>query len=156
MEGITSRRSWRVVGVCALASVLVLVLLRLGTEDASAYPAGERQVICLTEWGDEPTGVYRTRPHHCDLHERNTTAFHPTIAVTQRLHWLHWGGRIAVAKGKLGISTYGLAPLKLRLSKLREVCGHLVYTKAQLFVTVYYDGEAHHSRGSMPLDNCLR
>jgi hypothetical protein len=155
MEGTMSGRSLKTLGFCALV-VAVFLLLKLGAENADALPAGKRQVVCLTEWGDEPTGVYRTRPHHCDLHERNTPAFHPTIAVTQHLHWLHWGGRIAVAKGKLGISTYGLAPLKLRLSGPREVCGHTVYTKARLFVTVYYHGKAHHSHGSMPLDDCLR
>lgn len=131
------------------------LFLSLATLEADAL-SSRPQAICLTEWGDNPTGVYRSRPHHCDLHERDTPAFHPTIAVTQRLHWLHWGGRVAVAKGKLGISAYGLAPLKLRLSGLREVCGHTVYTKADLFITVYYDGKAHHNHGSMPVDDCLR
>ncbi|HEX5929202.1 MAG TPA: hypothetical protein VFY48_07400 [Solirubrobacterales bacterium] len=102
------------------------------------------------------TGAYRTRPHSCDFHHRGQPAFHAAIAVTRGLHWLHWGGAIAVAKGKIGISTYGLAPLKIRLSGLREVCGHTVYTKAQLFVTARVDGEVHRSQGSMPLDDCLR
>ena len=152
--GETMRRWWRTRISCAALAALTGLLLIFGTPDAGAR-SSRPQVICLTEWGDDPTGVYRSRPHHCDLHERDTPAFHPTIAVTQGLHWLHWGGRVAVAKGKLGISTYGLAPLKLRLSGLREVCGHTVYTKAELFITTFYDGEAHRSHGSMPVDDCL-
>jgi hypothetical protein len=140
---------------CAAVAASAGLFLGFGTVDAGAL-SSRPQVICLTEWGDDPTGLYRSRPHHCDLHERGTPAFHPTIAGTQGLHWLHWGGRVAVAKGKLAISTYGLAPLKLRLSGLREVCGHTVYTKADLFVTVYYDGKAHHNHGSMPVDDCLQ
>ena len=140
---------------CVAALVLVGLFLSLGIANAGSLPGGKRQVICLTEWGDNPTGAYRSRPHSCDLHERGTPAFHPTIAVALRLHWLHWGGRVAVARGKIGISTYGLAPLKLRLSGLREVCGHTVYTRAQMLVTVYYDGQVHRSRSSKLLDNCL-
>jgi hypothetical protein len=153
--GETMRRCWRTRTWGAVFAVWAGFLLCFCTSHAGAL-SSRPQVVCLTEWGDDPTGVYRSRPHHCDLHERDTPAFHPTIAVTQGLHWLQWGGRVAVARGKLGISTYGLAPLKLRLSGLREVCGHTVYTKAELFVTVYYGGEAHHNHGSMPVDDCLR
>lgn len=124
-------------------------------EDAEALRAGRPKVICLTKWGDPPTGVYRTRPHSCDLHTRDTPAFHPTVAVTKPLNWIRWGGQVAVAKGKLGISTYGLADLKLRLSGLREACGRTVYTKAEFVVTTFYDGEKHRGRSSRPIDDCL-
>jgi hypothetical protein len=126
-------------------------------QSASGTDSNEAQVICLTEWGYQPTGAYFNRPHSCDLHKRGELpAVHLNIAVVRRLQWLHWGGKVAVAKGRIGISTYGLAPLKLRLEGLRQLCGRSVYTKARLFVTVRYDGKTHHSRNSIPLDTCLR
>jgi hypothetical protein len=140
---------------CAVFCALGLILLYLPSQDAEALLAESPKVICLTEWGDPPKGAYRAHPAHCDLHTRDTPAFHPTVAVAKRLHWTSWGGRIAVANGKLGISTYGLADLKLRLSGLREACGRTVYTKAEFVVTTYYDGKKHRGRSSRPIDDCL-
>ena len=150
------RRRGAVACTVLAAAFAVAPLVTTHGEAHAAANAGEAQVICLVEWGSQPTGAYRGRPHSCDLHIRGQVPVaHVNVAVTKRLQWLHWGGRTAVAKGRLGISTYGLAPLKLRLSGLREICGQMVYTKAQLFVTTRYGGEIHHSRNSMPLDTCL-
>jgi hypothetical protein len=153
--GTTVCRSWIARACCAAAVALCFALLYPPAEDADALRRGRAKVICLTKWGDPPIGSYRTRPRSCDLHTRDTPAFHPTVAVAKRLHWSRWGGRVAVAKGKLGISTYGLADLKLRLSGLREACGRMVYTKAEFVVTTYYDGKSHRGRSSRPIDDCL-
>jgi hypothetical protein len=153
--GSTTRSRSFAQSCCIAFGVLGLILLSLSTEDVEAVRGEGPAVICLTKWGDPPTGAYRTRPAHCDLHTRDTPAFHPTVAVAKRLHWTSWGGRVAVAKGKLGISTYGLADLTLRLSGMREACGRTVYTKAEFVVTTYYDGKKHRGRSSRPIDDCL-
>lgn len=123
---------------------------------ALAAPVGEPQVVCLTEWGEQPEGTYRTRPHSCDLHERGKLPVaHLNVMVTHNLHWLHWG-RVAVARGQLGISTYGWAPLKLRLTRPRALCGHTVFTRALLHVRFRSSsGHWHRSRVRIQLDNCL-
>lgn len=114
------------------------------------------QVICLTEWGEHPEGWYRTRPHSCDLHERGKfPVAHVNTYTARRLHWLHWGASVAVAKGKLGVSTYGLAPLKLRLAGARYQCGHTVFTRARLEVLFHFEGHSHRSKFWISLDTCL-
>ena len=135
---------------------MAIAALMLGFVQSSTAATPKAQVICLTEWGYHPEGWYRTRPHTCDLHERGEyPVAHVNVYTTQRLHWLSWGAETAVAKGKLGISTYGLAPLKLKLNRPRHLCGHTVFTKAHLDVQTHYGGRVHRSRFSIPLDNCL-
>lgn len=122
--------------------------------DAGARAGGKPKVLCLTEWGAAPRGDYHYRPRSCDLHQRGAPALRQAIAVTRRLEWSQWGGRVAIAKGKLGISSVGLVPLKLRLSRPRSMCGRTVYTKAEFVTTSTYDGSRN--RITWPIDSCLR
>jgi hypothetical protein len=140
----------------AVVAVASFVLVSLTHTTVQASPPGS-QVVCLTEWGYHPTGWYRTRPHSCGLHERGKfPAAHVNVYTAARLHWLHWGARSATARGKLGISTYGLAPLKLRLSRPRHLCGHTVFTRAHLTIRTHYHEHSHRSSFDIWLDSCLR
>jgi hypothetical protein len=144
-------RRFKVILVMAIA-----VLCSNATVGTATAPAVRPQVVCLTEWGEHPEGAYRIRPHSCDLHERGKfPVAHLNVMVTHNLHWLHWG-QVAVARGQLGISTYGWAPLKLRLTQPRELCGHTVFTKARLLIRIRSSsGHWHRSHTRIQLDNCL-
>lgn len=144
----------RIAAALFLAAGLLCASSSIGA--ALAAPPGQPQVICLTEWGEHPEGAYRIRPRSCDLHERGKfPVAHLNVMVTHNLHWLHWG-RVAVARGQLGISTYGWAPLKLRLTRPRELCGHTVFTEARLRIRLRSsDGHLHQSHTTIRLDDCL-
>jgi hypothetical protein len=142
---------------CAAATCLALALIWPIPPDTAGAAGGSPQVICVVEWGEHPTGAYRYRPHECDLHERGAfPVAHVNLAVTKRLHWLHWGAKIAVARGKLGISTYGLAPIKLRLLKPRTLCGHTVFTEMIVRGRSPFEGKPHPFRYREKIDTCLR
>lgn len=119
--------------------------------------SGSPEVICVVEWGDNPTGAYRYRPHECDLHERSAfPVAHVNITVAKRLRWLHWGPGSATARGKMGISTYGLAPVKLRLIRPRTHCGHTVFTEMIVKGRSPYDGKPHPFHYREKIDTCLQ
>jgi hypothetical protein len=140
----------------ALAIVVAIGCCSPTPSIAIAADSPKPQVICLTEWGYQPEGDYRTRPVACDLHDYGAyPVAHVNVWVTKRLRWSSWGPKSAVATGKLGISTYGLAPLKLRLTRPRELCGHVVFTRAHLDVRVRYDGKVRRSGHWTWLDKCL-
>jgi hypothetical protein len=142
--------------VLALAIAVATGMLFSVQGRAVASNSATPQVICLTEWGYQPKGDYRTRPASCDLHDYGAyPVAHVNVWVTKRLRWSSWGSRSAVATGKLGISTYGLAPLKLRLTRPRRLCGHVVFTRAHLDVRVRYDGKVRRSGHWTWLDKCL-
>jgi hypothetical protein len=150
----TSRRARP--SLLGLPIIVAVGLLLSGSSNTVAAQSATPQVICLTEWGYQAEGGYRTSPHACDLHEYDAyPVAHVNVWVIQRLRWSSWGPKSAVAKGKLGISTYGLAPLKLRLMRPRELCGHSVFTRAHLDVRVRYDGKIRRSGHWIWLDKCL-
>jgi len=140
-----------------LALLVAAVALLADPNSKGQADNDEPQVVCLTEWGPQATGWYRSRPRECDLHERGKTPVaHVNVWVTKQLRWLRWGPRSAVAKGKLGVSTVGLVPLKVRLTRPRELCGHTVFTRAHLDVRLTYDGKTRRSSHWIWLDTCLR
>ncbi len=146
-----------IVGNMRILAMAAVGLFVLGASSPSRAGVLKPQVVCLTEWGYQPKGWYRTRPHKCDLHEHGRyPVAHVNTFTTKRLRWLQWSSRSAVAKGKLGISTYGLAPMKLRLLRPRQLCGHMVFTRAHLAVRVRYDGKIRRSSFWIWLDECLR
>lgn len=147
MEGLA-----RMKGIVLLVGVALAALALSPALGAQAL-AGPPKVLCLTKLGGTPRGDYRQRPRSCDLHQRGAPPVRQAIAVTRRLEWSQWGGRVAIAKGKIGISSVGLVPLKLRLTRPRSICGRTVYTKAEFVVTTY-DGERN--RSSWQIDSCLR
>jgi hypothetical protein len=158
MEGtISVSRLWLVLAALLIAFGSSLLIRPLIGIDRAEATIRSPQVICITEWGDQPTGAYRYRPHQCDIHERGAfPVFHLNVSVLRRLHWLHWGPKSAVARGKLGISTYGLAPIKLRLLKPRTLCDHTTFTEMIMRGRVPYGGKPHPFRDRKKIDTCLR
>jgi hypothetical protein len=135
---------------------LVAAATMVGLSGPAGAASRLPQVICITEWGDHPAGWYRTRPHFCDFHERGKF---PVVGAntysTGRLHWLRWRSTHAEARGFAAIPSYGLAPLKLRLSRPRQDCGHTVFTRAHFNIRQRYGGRTHHLRFSIVPDDCL-
>ena len=142
-------------GLARMTSIAALALAALAFSSSLGAQAlaGPPKVLCLTKLGGTPRGDYLQRPSSCDLHQRGAPPVRQAIAVTRQLEWSQWGGPVAIADGKLGISSVGLVPLKLRLSRPRSICGRTVYTKAEFVVTTY-DGDRN--RSSWQIDSCLR
>jgi hypothetical protein len=114
------------------------------------------RVVCVTQWDPHPKSSYRFRPHRCDFHDRRASDYaHYVIATTARLHWRYWNARRALAHGKIGLSTYGLAPVRVKLTNPRTRCGHRrVFTKGRFKVRIRVKGGHRTFRFSMPLDVC--
>jgi hypothetical protein len=103
-----------------------------------------------------PDSAYRFRPHSCDFHQRGKPYAHAWIQVTWNLRWRYWGPRRALAKGKIGISTYGPAPVRVKLSRPRHRCGQTVFTKGRFKVRIRVDGRTKTFRYGVQLDKCPR
>ena len=97
----------------------------------------------------------RFRPHRCDFHDRRSSYYvHAEIQATGDLHWRYWNARRALAHGKIGISTYGVAPVRVNLSRPRIHCGQRVFTKGRFKVRIRLNGGHKTYRYSVPLDIC--
>jgi hypothetical protein len=112
-----------------IAAVLGLALLVPGS--ARAAPRGLPEVICVVNPA-VPSGAYRYRPHRCDLHVRDVfPVAHYNTLITRGLRWRSWGRLSAFAVGRVGVSTVGWQPLRLRLTRPRRwFDGPLVFTVA--------------------------
>ena len=114
------------------------------------------QVVCITSYRPA-RGVYRRKPHKCELHHRNSYPIaHANTEVMAHIHWKgRWRQERAIGRGKLATSTYGPAPTKVTLSKPRHLCDHDVFTKASFVIHTHHNGERHTKHFHMPLDDCL-
>lgn len=86
------------------------------------------QVICV-EYGGR--GAYRTRPHSCNFHKRGRPVAYAWLLEMRSIHWLHWGRRVALGKGKSLANMVGPVSTRVRLSAPVTVCGHTVFTRAR-------------------------
>lgn len=146
-------RSW---WICAAMATVFVMMLAVDLRSESAAASSQTQVVCLTQW-EPPVGEYSSKPHSCDFDRRGVLPIsHASVEVTKRLHWLHWGSRTATAQGKLGISTAGWAPTKVRLTQPKSICGHSVFTQASFDVRERSNGHTLRFRESLPLADCLR
>jgi hypothetical protein len=132
----------------------------IGASPTNADRADEQsqagpKVVCIKDY-DPPTGAYQYQPHKCVLHERGAypLASANTIQL-KKMHWKRWQAGSAVGKGMTAISTYGPAPIEVKLLRARHPCGTTVFSKAKIRVTIHSDGETHHSHGKLSLDDCL-
>jgi hypothetical protein len=139
----------RLVLTVAMVSLLAIVAtLPTGAGARKSRP----WVICTTQWDPSPQSTYRRKPHACDYHERGEPYAHAWIEVTRHVQWHYWNGRRAVGHGKTYISTYGPAPVKIKLSRPQHVCGQKIFTKARFKVRA--SGDTY--RYGISLDKCTR
>jgi len=70
----------------------------------------------------------------------------------RQIHWLHWGARVAVGKGKSLANMVGPTPTKVLLGDPETACGHRVFTRAVFyFPKLSVRGQG----GGLTLDNAL-
>lgn len=132
----------------AVASLLVIVAaLPTGAAARKSRP----WVICTTQW-EPPQSTHRRKPHACDYHERGEPYANAWIEITRHVHWHYWNGRRAVGHGRAYINAYGPAPIKIKLSRPRHVCGQKIFTKARFKVRAAGDT----FRYGFALDKCTR
>ena len=111
------------VGLCALATL----------PPVQSAGAGDRpRVGCWnhtfpSEGGSEHPQFY-VAPHKCLILKRGATSFAGGSAAGGHLKW-HWGNRVARARGGVYVSSAGLQPGRLKLSKPIVSCGRLVFSK---------------------------
>ncbi|HET6571866.1 MAG TPA: hypothetical protein VFG58_10315 [Solirubrobacterales bacterium] len=100
----------------------------------AAYGVAPRpQVICIASSSpvESPVGFYAKQPRGCNFHERGQPAAYAYLLEMRRIHWLHWGARIAVGSGKALANMVGPVAARVRLSVPSTVCGHRVFTLAR-------------------------
>jgi hypothetical protein len=116
----------------------------------------EPKVICVTKY-QPPRGIYAYKPGTCEFHKRGVFPIAGyNTARASNINWKAWGNRRARGKGKLGISTVGPVPVKIKLTKPRDRCGKTVFTKGHFnYDGESFDGTPVHGNFDMPLENCL-
>ncbi len=112
-----------------VASLAVLTLTIAAPATAAARP----QVICISNTSsvETPEGHDLRRPSSCNLHARGQPAADAYMVEMRGIHWLNWGGRVAVGKGKSLVNMVGLVYTKVKLSAPKTVCGHRIFTQAR-------------------------
>src|SRR4051812_28037527 len=122
--------SWRrrVLLLLAVAALTALASGSLPVTPAAQVPRVQRSVVvCITNY-QPPRGVYRIRPHTCELHHAGIYPIAGYNTVRGRsIHWRHWGRWNATGRGRIFLSTYGPAPARFRLSHPRTHCGANVF-----------------------------
>ena len=132
------------------------LVLGLASASDAEKRGREPKVVCVTSY-QPPRGIYAYTPGTCDFHKRGEFPIaHANTAVTFNLDWKAWGNRRARGEGKIGISTVGPVPVKIKLTKPRDRCGRVVFTKAHFsYDGESFDGTPVHGSFDMPLENCL-
>lgn len=115
-----------------MLAIALLALCLLSASSVSASRAPEPQVICISTSGsiEQPEGSYAIRPPSCNFHQRGQSATYAHLLEMRHIHWLHWGSKVAVGRGKSLANMAGPAPTKVRLTAPETVCGHTVFTHA--------------------------
>lgn len=84
-------------------------------------------VACAVASSSGPELRFVRTPRKCLVQQRGCSAG-PCYAALLRMKW-NWGNRAAKGHGKRGISTAGLFPVDVRLTKPVTKCGHTVFSK---------------------------
>jgi hypothetical protein len=134
-------------------SAAVVLLLTLVA--ASPIGAGARTVKPKVVCYEYPRSQYRFRPHSCLFHVRGKP-YNANLGFVnaKKLRWHFWSPRQAQARGKLGIVTYGWAPVRIRLSRPRNTCGETVFTRGRFKYRIHHRGRHHTKRFTISLDRC--
>ena len=127
--------------LCAVAGLA----LAAAPASSGAGLAKSPQVLCVDQHNDL---TYRTQPRACTFHKRHAPFANAFEVITRHDVWIHWNRHRAKARGKAIASMTGPVPVRIKLYRARNRCGHLVYTKARFRYPTF------HSRGSFKLDAC--
>jgi len=92
--------------------------------------------------GEPPSGFFRVRPHGCRFHQLGLSSEENNLAdLTFRIHWRRWTAasasgigrqRVFVVNYKTHKHSLSSAPVVMRLSRPRRVCGHQVFTELEM------------------------
>lgn len=140
-----------------VSGVFVVAVLVAGspviaaTGNAEGSSAGRTRVVCV---GSGASKFYSYRPHNCDLLMAGAPPIGLAITYTRTLHWTRWSRSSAIAHGKLGVQSYGLARLKLRLFRPVTACGHRVFSLARVAYRVRVNGRIRREFFVLDLSKC--
>jgi hypothetical protein len=98
--------------------------------------SGKPKVACWnksfpSEPGAEPQ--FYLAPRKCAIFRRGAASIAEGDAIGDRLRW-RWGFRKARGKGRVYVSSAGMQPGKLRLTKPVTSCGRLVFSKVRAHI----------------------
>jgi hypothetical protein len=121
------------VGVAVIAGISVLAILGIAPS-ATGSGAKHRRVVCFNKgyprhFPYQP--VYKRRPGHCVFTKNNRPPDYADSVDVRGLHWKVWGRRHAYAKGKTGVNMVGVVRVRVKLYRVRKVCGHQVFSRAK-------------------------
>lgn len=116
----------RILGACICALALTAVA------PTSGVAGGDRTTAPCSSQGSLR---HQVAPKHCLFLKRGCPATSACYVATKSMSW-NWGRKVARGKGKRGISTAGLFPVKIRLTKPQTKCGHRVFTTIKVRGTI--------------------
>ena len=135
-----------VIAVMSLFAILSLVPSATGSSGKS------RRVVCFNK--GYPRGfpykpVYKRKPRHCVFTKNNSSPAYSNSVDVKHLHWSSWGRLRARGRGKTGVNMVGVVRVKVKLYRVRRVCGHAVFSRAKF----RYQGQHSYGR-SLHLETC--
>ena len=134
--------------VVVLSLATIAPLAANGTSpDRDAARRGTVLVACANDFLTQVS--FKKKPKKCRLLRQGGRS-ESEVQDTGSLKWKHWGRPHARAKGNGFVNMLGATPIKVQLSKIRNRCGHRVYTKAKVRYLELDSG------GSFRLDACRR
>ena len=143
-----------------MRKLIVVVAISTLLAGLAASPTGagagrvKPWVVCA---GYSASGVhtsYKFRPHACGFHERGAPYANAWTLDARKLRWKYWSPRRAQGRGKTGVNMYGYAPVWVRLSRPRYVCGRTVFTRGRFKFVTHFRGRRHTYRSTYRLDRC--
>jgi hypothetical protein len=132
--------------LCALIACGAVALGLAAPAGLAAPKRADTKVVCLS--GTTLKRQYRERPKSCVFHRRHAPLAEAFFVRTRHDRWQAWQPNRAKGKGKEIPSMGGPTPVKIRLSKPVNKCGHRVFSKAH-FVFPKIG-----SSGALKLDTC--
>lgn len=111
-------------------------------------------VVCLN-YGSGSFS-YRQRPNRCDYYNATAPESPPigaAIYPTRKVHWKRWSRTSAAGRGQYHV-TGGWLPAKIRLSRVRSVCGARVFTGIQAKLKLPGSGWTKGWGRRLPIKSC--
>lgn len=127
----------------------------VATGSTATTSAVKARTLCHVFVGNGGFKV-RSKPRRCDFYSALATPDTPTrraIIPTRQVRWNKWGKRGAVGRGKYHVSSVGWVPTRIRLTRSREACGRVMFTRLQLRIRL--PGEGWRAWGhKVPIRGC--